>query len=420
MNIVMFTNAYAPIVGGVERSVELFSDDLRQRGHQILIVTTAVPEDETGDKHIIRLPSIKEVAGTEFSVRLPVPVGLSDRLDAFRPDIVHSHHPFMLGDTALRVARLRGLPLVFTHHTLYERYTYLFSRDSKTLQRIAKNIPTEYANLCDRVIAPTPSIRDIIAERGVRTPIDIVPTGVRIKLYESGRGDRFRKKHGIPTNAFVLGYLGRVVEAKNMDFLADAGVLFLRRRPDARYLVVGDGESAEPFKRHFKDAGLADRLIMTGALTGPSIADAYAAMDMFAFASVTDTQGMVLVEALSAGVPVAALDATGARDVIEHNACGVLLPRETTAPAFAEALFNAAENREQLRQWSERARERARDFDHRKCTEKLQAVYERAIKKKDGAAGVEPTLFEELQTRFAAEWELLQEKIAVISPKNTS
>jgi len=131
MNIVMFTNAYEPVIGGLEQSVTTFAEDFQAEGHRVLIVTLAFPGAEKSDETVFRLPAIKEVAGTEFSIRLPVPAGLKERLDAFEPDIVHSHHPFMVGDTALRVARRRGLPLVFTHHTLYERYAYLFSRESE-------------------------------------------------------------------------------------------------------------------------------------------------------------------------------------------------------------------------------------------------------------------------------------------------
>src|SRR6056297_2515196 len=135
MNIAMFTNAYKPIIGGVEESIETFCEDLHERDHKTLVVTLCVEDANESEPRICRLPAFKNFQGTQFSFKLPVPANLKDRIEQFNPGIVHSHHPFMLGDTALRVARRKGVPLVFTHHTLYERYTYLYGRDSDALAK---------------------------------------------------------------------------------------------------------------------------------------------------------------------------------------------------------------------------------------------------------------------------------------------
>ena len=151
----MYRSTDPGLIGGHEQSVHTFTTDFRDMGHDVLVVTLEVPGARSSDEQVVRLPAVTEAGGTEFSMRLPVPSGLHRRLDSFSPDVVHSHHPFMLGDTAFRVARRHGLPLVFTHHTLYEEYTYLFSRESSALEQMAMHIATEYANLCDHVVAPT-------------------------------------------------------------------------------------------------------------------------------------------------------------------------------------------------------------------------------------------------------------------------
>src|SRR3990172_3888517 len=124
MNIVMFTNTYTPHVGGVARSVEAFSGAYRRRGHRVLVVAPEFADQPQHEEDVVRIPAIQNFNGSDFSVVLPVPGSLDDVLDAFKPDIVHAHHPFLLGNTAVRVARFRELPLVFTHHTLYEQYTH--------------------------------------------------------------------------------------------------------------------------------------------------------------------------------------------------------------------------------------------------------------------------------------------------------
>ena len=414
MNIAMFSNAYEPVIGGLQRSIATFAQDFRDQGHRVLIVTLEFPGAEASDDTVFRLPAIKTVAGTEYSIKLPVPAGLSERLDAFAPDVIHSHHPFMVGDTALRVARRRALPLVFTHHTLYERYTYLFYDESEGLKQMAAAIATQYANLCDLVVAPTNSINCMIRERGVRVPVDVIPTGIDVERYANGRGGDFRRAHKIPRAAFVLGYLGRVVEAKNMAYLTRVAVDVLAACPDTWFLVVGDGDAAEAVRRQVQDAGVADRVVMTGSLEGRAVVDAYAAMDVFAFASKTETQGIVLIESLCAGVPVVALDACGTRDILQDGETGWILDSDTSCDQFARALRHVKDAPEQLSAMRTKARRHARDFDRKRCAEQLLAAYARLCEQSARPVADDTDFWPAIQERFATEWDLFKEKLAAV------
>ena len=275
-----------------------FSEDLRALGHPTLVVTPAVRGAEVSDEGILRVPAIKDIRGTGFSLRLPFSPGLRRRLDSFQPHIVHTHQPFLLGDTGLREARSRDIPLVFTHHTFYERYADFFGFEHEATRRLARWLPTAYANLCDAVIAPTPSIAEIIRERGVAAPVHVIPTGIDVASQGAGVGRRCRERYGIAPEVPLIGHVGRLIPAKNMSFLARAIAGALVRTPRARALLAGNGESVPTVHRICSEHGVADRVVFTGNLAGQSLADAYAAMDLFAFASRTDTQGLVLVEAL--------------------------------------------------------------------------------------------------------------------------
>jgi 1,2-diacylglycerol 3-alpha-glucosyltransferase len=413
MNIAMFANAYEPVIGGLERSIATFTEDFRASGHRVLIVTLTFPGAEDSDDSVFRLPAIKEVAGTEFSIKLPVPAGLKERLDAFTPDIIHSHHPFMVGDTALRVARRRGLPLVFTHHTLYERYAYRFSRESEGLKRIAAAIATEYANLCDLVVAPTNSIKQMVRGRGVHVPVEIIPTGIDVDQCQSGSGSDFRREHTIPREAFVLGYLGRVVDAKNMAFLTRAVIQILTEYPDTWFLIAGEGDAADGVRRQIREAGVADRVVMTGPLHGRAVADAYAAMDVFAFASKTETQGIVLVESLCAGVPVVALDAPGTRDILLDGKTGPVLDGDASSEQFAAAIRHVKEIPERLNSMRKEARRRAREFDRTTCAERLLDAYRRLCEFPPHPRIEETGFWLPIQEGVAAEWDLFKSKLAV-------
>ena len=362
MNILMLTNTYLPHVGGVARSVDAFATAFRERGHRVLIVAPQFEDVPEHEHNIVRVPAFLDLMGSGFSLPLPVPGILTDALDAFRPDIVHSHHPYLLGMTALRIARSHGLPLIFTHHTLYEAYTHYIAADLAPVRRFVSELATAYANLCDQVVAPSESLADLLRRRGVETPIEIIPTGVADNVFRSGDGGAFRKARGIPPDAFVIGHLGRLAPEKNVEFLSRAVARCLVLRPQMWFLVAGDGTSAEAMEEILDISGVSDRVTFAGVVEGNDLMDAYHAMDAFAFGSLSETQGMVLTEAMACGVPVVALDGPGVREVVRDGWNGRLLATEDEEQ-FAAALASIHDCSPAERQrMIQRARETASAF----------------------------------------------------------
>lgn len=337
MNIVLMSNTFTPHVGGVARSVEAFAKAYRDSGHRVLIIAPEFDKQPELEVDVIRVPAIQHFNGSDFSVVLPLPGSLSDSLEEFDPDIIHSQHPFLLGMTAFRLARIHSLPLVFTHHTLYEEYTHYVPGDSPMLKRFIIELGTRYANLANLVFAPSESIRDILRKRGVTTPIQVIPTGVCVEKFANGKGTRFRKGKNIPDNIFVVGHMGRLAPEKNMEILSRAVVDFLKSHDDAVFLLVGSGPSRKTIAEIFANAGMTSRLYLCGVLEKAELADALTAMNVFAFTSTSETQGMVLTEAMAAGLPVVAFDAPGVREVLQDKVNGRLL-LEKSVPAFSAAL----------------------------------------------------------------------------------
>ncbi len=408
MNILIFTNTFTPHVGGVARSVEAFTEEYRTRGHRVLVVAPEFPDMPQDEVDVVRIPAIQNFNASDFSVVLPIHPQLSETIDAFRPDIVHSQHPFLLGMTAVRIARHRGLPLVFTHHTLYERYTHYVPGDSPALKRFAIELATRYANLADQVFAPSESIRDLLQQRGVTTPIAVVPTGVRLEHFAHGDGAAFRRKMGIPQDAFVVGHLGRLAPEKNLAFLAQAVADFVGNHPHAHFLVIGTGPSENSLREIFARAGLEARLHVAGILQQQALADALHAMDLFAFASTSETQGMVLTEAMAAGLPVVALDAPGAREVVRDQQNGRLL-QEATPAAFSAALqWAAGLPPESMRDLRQGALDTAEAFSMPRSADKALACYA-ALKPGTAAeSGADVGAWEEVMTAIKTEWDILK------------
>ena len=417
MKICMMTNTYLPHVGGVARSVSTFAEEFIREGHEVLVVAPEFdgkPLPAKSEAFVERVPSLRNFNGSEFSVRLPLATALSDRLDAFQADIIHAHHPFLLGDTALRVSMNKNVPIIFTHHTRYEDYTH-YVPFSDAMKEVAIQIPTHFANLCDGVIAPSESLARMIKRRGVTAPVKVIPTGIDVKAFASADGKRFRERMKIPAEALVIGHVGRLALEKNLGFLAEAVALFLEREKEARFLVVGDGPWREELQAVFAKHGVAERLLLAGKRTGRVLREAYRAMDVFAFASKSETQGMVVAEAMAAGLPVVALNASGVREVVRDGENGFLLAAHASEKDFADALAKCSEPKLRA-DLSKHAHTTAGQFSREQSARKALEFYEetrRATRARRLLNHLSP--WAALLKRVGLEWDLLSTRTQTVA-----
>jgi 1,2-diacylglycerol 3-alpha-glucosyltransferase len=406
VKILMMTNTYTPIVGGLERSIQDFSEIFRKRGHEVKIVAPEFegrPEDE---KDVIRVPAMENVAGTPFSLSLPLPETLQNLVNEFDPDIVHSHHPFLIGDLALRLCGQRNIPLVFTYHIMFEYYTDHFAMDKEAVKQFVVELAAGYANMTDHVIVPSESVAKVLQGRKVKAPISVVPTGIDVERFAPAPS-RFRNKFKIPENKFVLGHVGRLSPEKNLIFLAEAVAAFLEKNKEAHFLVVGSGPSEREVRKIFEKKGVKKQVHFAGVQKGRALIEAYHAMDAFAFASKSETQGIVLAEAMAAGLPVVALDAAGVREVVKDMENGRLVALESL-PKFAAALSWCA-----LRspaQWSEikkKAMETARTYSSELCADRALSVYKNVVRRQNAFSHEESSQWEMLLGRFKTEFSMM-------------
>jgi glycosyltransferase involved in cell wall biosynthesis len=257
------------------------------------------------------------------------------------------------------------------------------------------------------VIAPSESVAELLRDRGVEVPIDVIPTGIDTDRFARGDGRAFRREHDIPHDAFVVGHVGRLAPEKNLDFLAQATAAFVAQRRRAWFVVVGSGPREESIRSAYQAAGVADRLLMSGTCAGQQLIDAYHAMDVFAFASKSETQGMVLAEAMAAGLPVVALDGPGVREVVQDQLNGRLLQEEGAA-AFAEALAWIMDRPEQFRTDLRRAAQgTAETLSLPRMAQRELELYERVIDWVRRTRPREETPWSRTKGRLQAEWNLL-------------
>ena len=405
MKILMMTNTYLPMVGGLEKSIQGFSEQFRVRGHEVKIVAPEFKKMPAQEKDVIRVPALEEVAGTDFSVGLPLTGVIQELLENFKPDLVHSHHPFLMGDLALRVSGQYNIPLIFTYHTMFEHYTDHFAMDQQVMQQFVVELATGYANMADQVIAPSESVAQVLKARKVESPIAVVPTGIDLERFTVPPAS-FRTKHKIPQNAFLIGHTGRLAPEKNLIFLTKGVVEFLMREKNAHFLIVGGGPSESEMHKIFRAGGVRKRVHFAGVLHGKALVGAYHAMDAFVFASKSETQGLVLTEAMAAGLPVVALDAPGVREVVADKLNGRLLKAES-CKKFADALaWYFSRTPAQKNKIRKNALATAREFSMEICADKALQLYQK-VRVKSKVSAKYLSQWEAVLGRFKAELEML-------------
>lgn len=405
----MFTNTYLPHVGGVARSVKTLEDDCRARGHEVKVIA---PESDQAEEFpdVLRVPAIQNFNGSDFSVRLPSPSLIRNFLADFEPDIIHSHHPFLLGDAAIREGMRGGVPVVFTHHTLYEQYTHYVPGDSEALKRVAIQLATEYCNLCSHVIAPSESVARLLKERGVETEISAIPTGIETKDFAAADGVAFRAAHGISEDAVVIGHVGRLAEEKNLGFLARSVKRVMEKNERLHFLLVGTGSAEKSVLGVVGE----HRVTATGALQGVDLHSAYAAMDLFAFASQSETQGMVLAEAMAAGTPVIALDGPGVREILRDSENGVMLAAGASEEEFSTVVLALAEDDARRKHAAEKARKTAAEYDRSVTTDRVISLYKQLVSRARPETSDDVPLWDKMLSAVSAEWELAAAKLSAV------
>lgn len=379
MNILMMTNTYLPVVGGLERSIENFSRQFQKMGHKVLIVVPQL-DGVSYDKNVLTLPSLFKFHTRDLTLGLPMAGALSKVADSFRPDVIHAHYPFWIGEAALRLSLKYEKPLIYTQHILFEEYGHYLPVPVPMANRFLAELSAGYANLASQVIAPSQSIKDLLVKEGVKTPVTVVPSGIDGAFFTAGSGLEFRKKWKIPQNAFLTGYAGRLAEEKNLNFLTDAVLSLLKSYPEAYFLAAGGGPQEEALKKKFEAAGCGRQVRFTGILPKKELLRGYHALDVFVFASKSETQGLVLAEAMAAGVPVTAVDGPGVREIVRDLKNGRLLKTED-AEAFKKALVSfMSRTPAEMKRIKRCAEQTAHEFSIERCSAKALKVYQAAIR----------------------------------------
>jgi len=378
MRIALFSECYRPIVNGVVVSVLTFAGELIKQGHQVDIYAPAYPGYRDAEANVHRLPSLSPPTRPRYPIALPYGSIFLSRVFAARPpDIVHAQHPFATGREARRLARRMHLPLVFTYHTLIREYVHYVPLPRPLVRAAAVWVSREFSNSADCVVVPSRAIGDLLRGYGVTRPIEAIPTGIDLDLIRGTERAPARAQFGIPAGVPVIAYSGRIAKEKSMNVLVHAFALLAKRQPEAHLLLIGGGPWYVPCQRLVESLGVEQRVHFTGYVERRRVFDCLAESDVFAFASLTDTQGVAVLEAMALGCLPVAVRSGAVADVIRDGVDGMTV--EPNAEALAEGLARVLESDNLRQRLAGQARARAEEFSAGRMAARLAQVYERLV-----------------------------------------
>lgn len=365
MRILMISDVFFPRVNGVSTSIQTFRREFEKMGHEVTLIAPEYPGFEETDESIIRIPS-RGVWGDpeDRMLKYGKVLELDERLSEKQFDLIHIHTPFVAHYAGLALARRLMIPVVESYHTFFEEYLfhYIPYLPRKFLRFVARRFSRSQCNAVDGVVVPSTAMAEVLRGYGVDNNVQIIPTGIDLDAFTSGDGSRFRREHVIPPKQPMMLHIGRIAHEKNIDFLIDVLEKVRSKIPNILMVIAGEGPAKQhlqqlvemrELKRHAKFVGYLDR--------ESTLLDCYRSGDIFVFSSPTETQGLVLLEAMALGVPVLSTAVMGTRDVLQQG-CGAIVAKESVNNFAKKAVMMLQDDElrealskqglEYVRQWS--------------------------------------------------------------------
>jgi len=320
LTIAVVTETYPPEVNGVAHTIGHLVQGLRQRGHQIQVIRPRqseqdLPECETRQVLVrgVGIPRYQEL-----KLGLPAKRRLLRLWREQTPDLVHIVTEGPLGASALRAARMLGVPVSSGFHTNFHSYSRHYGLGF--MSKLVAGYLRSLHNQTDCTIVPTQAMRQQLSDRGFNN-LAVVGRGIDTTLFNPARRSASqRAAWGCKADELVLLYVGRLAREKNLELFVTAANAMRQRNPDIRVVLVGDGPAGAALRRAHPE------FVFAGMQTREALAGMYASADVFLFPSLSETFGNVTLEALASGLAVVAFDYAAAAEVIGHGVCGLLAP----------------------------------------------------------------------------------------------
>lgn len=313
MRIAIFTEAYLPRINGVVTHIKLLKEGLEARGHDVLVVTADGDAKEhyleNGVLHCPGIKLTKKLSGFETSV--PVSRKRLNFVRDFKPDIIHVETEFGMGLCGVSIAKMLKIPLVYTMHTMYDEYIYYIAPRPlvKTVKKLSHKYMRVFANRANAITGPSEKCSEYLSSAGVKLPVNVIPNPVELDDFSPEHFDpeqkrAIREKFGIPQDAFVVVFVGRLGREKSIDLLIDYWNQSVKADENMYLFIIGGGPEEQVLRDQIAALGCGDRVIMSGRVEHPELPPYLLASDIYVTASLSDTNSISMLEGMAAGLPV--------------------------------------------------------------------------------------------------------------------
>lgn len=381
MKILFISDVYFPRINGVSTSIETFRRNLRALGHTVHLIAPDYLTPSADETDILRVPA--RYLPFDPEDRLMSYSWVMKHLEKFRTeqyDIIHIQTPFVAHYLGIKLSRLLGIPCIETYHTFFEEYLYHYIPlvPKKIMRLVAQRFSRGQGNSLDGMVVPSHPMLHVLKNYGVTTHAEVIPTGIEPASFVPGDRVAFRNNYAIPQDRPVLLFVGRVAHEKNIGFLLNVVSQVRKEIPNILFVIAGEGPARQSLEQEVTKMGLCDNVLFIGYLDRHTeLNSCYCSADIFIFSSRTETQGLVLLEAMAQGVPVVSTAELGTRDVL-RDGLGVWIAREELTD-FTQKIVNMLGDKEALQNLSESGREYAHSWSASKQAERMLGFYQ-AIK----------------------------------------
>jgi len=376
-----FTDTYLPVIHGVTVSLETFRKSLEDLGHEVFIFAPRHHGYTDENPRVYRFRSIRVIRKPKMYFAFPfLPINHFRKITDIKLDIVHSHTPFSMGFLGKALAYYQKLPFIYTHHTHYPEYVKVYAKEKFLIPYLAKTLIKKHSNISNAVLAPSHKIKRELRSYGVKKPIYVLPTGVNQSIFKKSPENRqiLRRELGISSKTKVLLFVGRMAKEKNLEFLIKMFREILNGKSNVLMLMVGDGPHLKNLYRIAKNLNLMKNIRFMGLISRETMPTFYQVADIFVFPSLTDTQGLVILEAIACGLPVVALKDDVLQEMVIDNKNGFLIEKSSAA-IFAGQVLKILDDASLYERFSENSLKISRNFSNKNQAEKLLDIYKAAL-----------------------------------------
>lgn len=389
MRIGIFTDTYPPFINGVSTSINMLENALRKKGHKVFIVTVN-PENmkyELEKNRILRIPGIP-TGIYDYRLTTLYPIRAVNTIKKWNLDVIHTHTEFGIGTFARVIGKQFNIPIVHTYHTMYEDYVHYITKGyfSGPSKKIVEYLTKFYCDkTIEELIVPTKKTYDLFKEKyKYDRNVHIIPTGIEIdRFYEENldisKVKEKRKELGIKDDEIVILYLGRIGSEKSIDFLINNQVDILKKSPNSKLVIVGDGPDLETYKKLAKKNKIENKVIFTGKVPWVDVPIYYNMSDIFVTASHTETQGLTVIEAMAASLPVVALDDEAFRNTVIDGLSGYLFKNKKE---YINQIIELIDNKKKRENMGKQGRINSDKYSSKYFADRVLDVYKLALKDK--------------------------------------